>query len=43
MYMNVFLSRKRTGHDTEAYAADAARMEALARAQKGFVSFRRYA
>jgi heme-degrading monooxygenase HmoA len=43
MYLNVFRSRKRPGFDAEAYAADAARMEALARAQTGFIAFRRYA
>ena len=42
MYMNIFRHRKVEGFDAEAYAADAARMEALARAQKGFISFRRY-
>src|SRR5215472_16838745 len=42
MYFNVFRSRKREDLDAEAYAADAARMEALARAQKGFIAFRRY-
>lgn len=43
MYMNVFRSRKRPGHDAEAYAADAERMEALARAQRGFLAYRHYA
>ena len=43
MYFNVFRSRKRAGFDADAYARDAARMEALARAQKGFIAFRRYA
>ena len=42
MYLNVFRSRKRADMDAAAYAADAARMEALARAQKGFVAFRTY-
>jgi heme-degrading monooxygenase HmoA len=42
MYFNVFLSRKRDGYDAEAYAADAVRMEALARTQPGFVSYRRF-
>jgi len=42
MYMNVFRHRKLDGVDAEAYAADAARMEALACAQKGFIAFRRY-
>jgi heme-degrading monooxygenase HmoA len=43
MYFNVFRHRKRAGYDAEAYAADAARMEALASAQQGFIAFRRYA
>jgi heme-degrading monooxygenase HmoA len=43
MYMNLFRHRKVEGFDTEAYARDAARMEALARAQRGFIAFRRYA
>jgi heme-degrading monooxygenase HmoA len=43
MYLNVFRSRKCAGFDAEAYAADAARMEALARALRGFIAFRRYA
>ncbi len=42
MYLNVFRHRKRVDFDAEAYAADAARMELLAGAQKGFISFRRY-
>lgn len=42
MYVNVFRSRKRADLDAEAYGADAARMEALARKQKGFISFRSY-
>lgn len=42
MYVNVFRNRKRADMDAEAYAADAARMEALARAQKGFVAYRSY-
>jgi heme-degrading monooxygenase HmoA/N-acetylglutamate synthase-like GNAT family acetyltransferase len=42
MYLNAFRHRKCADFDAEAYAADAARMEALARAQKGFISFRRY-
>jgi heme-degrading monooxygenase HmoA len=40
--MNVFRTRKRVGFDAEAYAADVARMEALARTQKGFIAYRRY-
>jgi len=43
MYFNVFRSRKRAGFDAETYAADGARMEALARVQKGFIAYRRYA
>lgn len=43
MYLNVFRNRKCADFDAEAYAADAARMEALARAQPGFIDFRRYA
>lgn len=43
MYLNVFRNYKRADMDAEAYAADAARMEVLARQQKGFVAFKRYA
>ncbi len=42
MYLVVFRNRKRAGMDAAAYAADAERMEALARAQPGFVSFKSY-
>ena len=42
MYLVVFRNRKRADLAAEAYAADAARMEALARAQPGFVSFKSY-
>jgi len=42
MYMNVFRNRKRADIDAEAYAADAVRMEALARKQKGFIAYRSY-
>lgn len=42
MYVNIFRSRKRADVDAGAYAADAARMETLARAQKGFVSYRSF-
>lgn len=42
IYFNVFRHRKRADLDAEAYAADAALMEVLARAQKGFISYRRY-
>jgi len=43
MYVNVFRTYKRADMDPAAYAADAERMETLARQQKGFVAFRRYA
>jgi heme-degrading monooxygenase HmoA len=43
MYLNVFRSRKRADIDADSYAADADRMEKLARRQKGFMAFRRYA
>lgn len=39
MYMNVFRSRKRADIDSAAYAADDARMTALAAAQPGYVSY----
>lgn len=42
MYLVVFRNRKRADLDAAAYAADAARMEALARAQPGFHSFKSY-
>ncbi len=42
MFLVVFRNRKRPGIDAAAYAADAARMEALARAQPGFLSFKSY-
>jgi heme-degrading monooxygenase HmoA len=42
MYLVVFRNRKRPDIDTEAYGADAARMEKLARRQPGFVSFKSY-
>ena len=42
MYLVIFRNRKRAGIDAATYAADAARMEALARAQPGFVSFKSY-
>ncbi len=42
MFLVVFRNRKRAGHDAAAYAADAARMEELARAQPGFLSFKSY-
>ena len=40
MFLVVFRNRKRADIDEAAYAADAARMVALARAQPGFVSFK---
>lgn len=43
MFVVVFRNRKRAAIDGAAYSADAARMEALARAQPGFVSFKSYA
>ncbi len=43
MHLIVFRNRKRAGIDAAAYAADAARMEALARAQPGFLSVTSYA
>ncbi len=43
MYVNVFRTYKRADMDHAAYATDAARMEALARQQNGFIDFRRYA
>jgi heme-degrading monooxygenase HmoA len=42
MYINVFRNRKRADIDAAAYAEDAARMEALARGQKGFIAYRSY-
>ncbi|MFO1255625.1 MAG: antibiotic biosynthesis monooxygenase [Sphingomonadaceae bacterium] len=43
MFLVVFRNRKRADLDAAAYSADAARMEALARAQPGFLSFKSYA
>lgn len=43
MFLVVFRNRKRADFDAEAYAADAARMEALAAAQPGYLSFKTYA
>lgn len=40
MYLTVFRNRKRADMDAAAYAADAARMEALAAAMPGFVSIK---
>ena len=42
MFLVVFRNRKRVGIDAAAYAADAERMEAMARAQPGFLSFKSY-
>ncbi|MDD3799461.1 MAG: antibiotic biosynthesis monooxygenase [Novosphingobium sp.] len=42
MFLVVFRNRKRADIDAVAYAADAKRMEALAQAQPGFVSFKSY-
>jgi heme-degrading monooxygenase HmoA len=42
VFLNVFINRKRDGHDAAAYAADSERMMALAQAQPGFVSYRHY-
>jgi heme-degrading monooxygenase HmoA len=42
MFFVVFRNRKRADIDARAYAADSARMEALARVQPGFVSFKSY-
>jgi heme-degrading monooxygenase HmoA len=42
MYLNVFRNHKRRDMDAREYAADAERMEMLARRQKGFIAFKRY-
>ena len=42
MFVVVFRNRKRADIDADAYGADAEHMEALARAQPGFVSFKSY-
>lgn len=42
MYLNVFRSRKRAGHDALAYQADAARMGELAAAQPGFLDYKSF-
>ncbi len=42
MYVVVFRNRKRADIDAAAYGADATCMEALARAQPGFLSFKSY-
>ena len=43
MYLNIFRHRKRADIDMDAYLADAARMEELARVQPGFLDYRRFA
>ncbi len=42
MFLVVFRNRKRPDVDAEAYGRDADRMEALARAQPGFLAFKSY-
>lgn len=42
MFLVVFRNRKRADLDQAAYSADAERMEALARMQPGFLSFKSY-
>ncbi|MEN7537932.1 antibiotic biosynthesis monooxygenase family protein [Aurantiacibacter flavus] len=42
MYLVVFRNRKRADIDQAAYAAEAERMEQLAREQPGFLSFKGY-
>jgi heme-degrading monooxygenase HmoA len=42
MFLVVFRNRKRADIDAAAYAADAAAMDALARRQPGFLSFKSY-
>lgn len=42
MFLVIFRNRKRPSIDEAAYAADAQRMEKLARAQPGFLSFKSY-
>ena len=42
MFLVVFRNRKRADIVTAAYSADAQRMEDLARAQPGFLSFKSY-
>jgi heme-degrading monooxygenase HmoA len=42
MFLAIFRNRKRSDIDPAAYAADAARMETLARSQPGFLSFKSY-
>ncbi len=42
MFLTVFRNRKHPDMDAAAYAADAARMEALASEQPGFLSFKSF-
>ena len=42
MYLVVFRNRKRADIDQAAYDTDAAAMEALARVQPGYISFKSY-
>lgn len=42
MFLVVFRNRKRADMDGAAYSADADRMEQLARAQPGYISFKSY-
>lgn len=42
MFLVVFRNRKRADIDAAAYAADAERMETLARARPGFLAFKSY-
>lgn len=42
MFLVVFRNRKRAGMDHDAYAADAAEMEAMALSQPGYRSFKSY-
>lgn len=43
MFLVVFRNRKRADIDVQAYARDGGAMEALARAQPGFLAFKSYA
>ena len=42
MFLVVFRSRKRADIGSGSYAADGSRMQALAREQQGFLSFKSY-
>ncbi|WP_379548856.1 antibiotic biosynthesis monooxygenase family protein [Qipengyuania sp. DSG2-2] len=42
MYLVVFRNRKRADIDADAYAQDAARMEAMATQRPGYLSFKSY-